>query len=71
MNKALFVLGVLFFVAAIVASVYTTTTTVQNEGFLGIGASTTTSTNAPYASYAMPIGGIGLILVIVGLAVKE
>ncbi len=67
MKFVLVILGVLLLVGAGAAWLYNVTDT--NSGFFGMGASSTTQT--PYAVYAPPLALAGIVLVIVGMAMKQ
>ena len=70
MNKVLVVLGILFLIGAGVSAIFTITMTSSNSGFYGVGASSTTTQIPPYAMFTLPLGAIGIVLLLVGLAVK-
>ena len=71
MKNILVVLGIILLIGAGVAGIYSMSSTATNNGFFGLGASSTTTTQTPYASYAIPLGLAGFVLLIVGLVMKE
>jgi hypothetical protein len=67
MNKTILIIGIIVLIVGVAANIFTSTTT-QSHMF---GMFSTSSTTAPYAVYSFPLIVGGIILIIVGFALKE
>ena len=67
MNKALIIMGVIVLIIGIAANIYSVTT--SESHFFGLFS--TTNTSIPYVALAIPLVVGGMVLVLVGLVMKE
>ena len=67
MNKTLVIFGTIVVIIGVIANIYTETTS-QSQFF---GLYSTTNSAKPYATLAIPLIIAGIVLLIVGMVMKE
>ena len=66
MNKIVLGIGIVLVVVGLFSQFYTFTTENTTEGPFNLYSERDTEVNAPYQGFALPLLGLGVVLVIVG-----